>query len=552
MIYKAPNIYEGQILSAELHLNGFVRAVNHTYGCFFGVDSLWFGHNTHYYHDQENHILVYNRTKLRHFGDTWYLWVTIELKDNNSNPNPEDNLIVEYDYAQVPVIEKVVEGKYVHIKYDNNPSQVHRGKEVSVMIYSNEDDSIDNDAIVYPPYELNDADTTIPLFDFISGTPTIDDWNDLTKAVNNVLAVQATVNPAFLATKWGDDLADPFDTVRYSQVKHNDFLLVNYQVRWPDRQPDPAHDYAGSNLDIKFSVNDSFAFHHGVYLTIHQGADPIRSSAKIYASVGDLCRINSKSGVITEINKLGDYDYEFVVDWDDGPPDIVQIMDSFTVWSPVNKIDIKIRQSELEGEYRPFNNYTVLVDLNTFGLSQGETYTVSFNARKTTPPIAHPQSGETIVGFIGESSDIVSGDPVIGWMKMEEWKHLDPVPGSGDKAINNIVENIRLLQSVKIRQRAITRRREHIDSHWDLCVNHRYRWLGVIVLPDDDGKLPDSKIIYHNGKEWVEEKISYSGEEATEKIEYIDLSEFVGLMDQGFYVLKKVNYAYELDFIAEV
>ena len=514
------------------------------------MDSLWYGANTHSYHDAIANEYIYHRVKLRHFSETWYLWITLELKEHSSTPTPEDYLIVEYDGQAVSIAERIVEGKYTHLRYANNPASVPPGSEIEVKIYTVDDD-IDNDAVVYPPYELDSVNTIVPLFDFISGTPTIGDWNDLTKAINNILDVQASVNPAFLATHWVNDLLEGFDFVRYSQKKHNDFVFVNYQVRWPERQPDPANPYEGSNYDIKFTVNDSKLFHHGVYLTRHQGTDVVHSSAQIYAEVGDKCKINGKTGIVAGITKVGEYDYEFDVTWDTTPPDIIQIMDAFEVWSPIEFYDIKVRKTELEGEYRPFTDYSTLVSLSGL-VNQGDTYTMYVSARRTTPPDSIPKEGELIIGFIGEAADVITGAPVTGWSKMVEWKHLDPVPGTGDKAINNIVENIRMLQEVTIRQRAVTRRRTAIASQFDLCVNHRYRWLGIIVYPDDEGKLPDSKIVYHNGQEWVEENITYSEDNNSEKIEYIDLTEYPKIIDQGFYVLKNVNHAYELDFIAEV
>jgi len=156
-----------------------------------------------------------------------------------------------------------------------------------------------------------------------------------------------------------------------------------------------------------------------------------------------------------------------------------------------------------------------------------------------------------IVGFIGESVNIVSGAPEPGWLQMAEWTHLDVVPGEGNQAINNIVQNIRNLQELSIFQSSITRLRDNVSNHFDLCLNHRYRWLGIIVEEDDDGELPEPVLWYHDGADWVEESLTYDQENLGE-FEYIDLTQYPKLTEGTFYTLKNVNYAYELDFVAEL
>jgi len=400
-------------------------------------------------------------------------------------------------------------------------------------------------------YQEKKKDYGLPptsIHDFLTGTPTRLDWQNLSKVTNELLEKIFISNEAFLAIQKEGEFGDT-DAIKYKNTRRSRYSFFNYQINWPEIHENLATDY-----DVLCEVNDEQVFHHATFVASYEGVDPIRCWSEMNAAVNDRVKINSAEGVITSIVHHEDVtgNYSYFINWDTSPPDFVQGWDRLQIRSPYEHIDINVRPSEGAGEYgAAFSNYNILIDLVKFNIAQGDTYVFNFTTDQYTPSNRDTDDGDLIVGFIGESVNIVSGAPEPGWLQMAEWTHLDVVPGEGNQAINNIVQNIRNLQELSIFQSSITRLRDNVSNHFDLCLNHKYRWLGIIVEEDDDGELPEPVLWYHDGADWVEESLTYDQENLGE-FEYIDLTQYPKLTEGTFYTLKNVNYAYELDFVAEL
>lgn len=536
MTQTAPNFYSEQIVSAEIHMNELGRSVNSAYGSLHGFTPAVYAPVGYYGYEDSKYI--YSDTFIHHYDAAWYLWVTVEYKGTGT-PDPESDLLVYAETSstsgliQVYSTEMITEGDFRHLRYLNTPASIEDGFEFRVKIVSSTD--VNEDYWVHQPYEAPVISTPTTLHDFLTGSPTQTDWQNLSDAANGLLDLQSSTNNAFLSVKREYDSNE-----RYSAVKRNKYLYINYQVWWPERrrfQPEP--DF-GADFDTRCTIDGNVVFHRGTYLTKNEQLHPeVYCWNKLYAQVGDRCSLNGESGEITGIAAISG-GWAFTVTWDVAAPTVVQYMERFKVWTSMTDLGNNVRPNEGR------ENVEQLVDLNALGISQNDAYSIQFDTEHDVPSPIDGQPGRVLIGYLGESVNVITGSPEPGWEKMAQWEHLDVVPGTGDKAINNIVENIRNLQEIKVIQSSATRYRAD-TYHFDLCFNHRHRWLAIIAEQKDDGTPESAEICFNTGSEFVTESLTY--DEDSEGFEYIDLTQFPLLLEGGFYTLTNVEYAYEVDSI---
>ena len=514
---RAPR-FGRELLSAELQVNVLQDMVSRLFGSAYLSGSAKMRHDTGYFqYENEAGSLVWRRLAayiIRKAG--WQLRLPLELVGGESQ---EFALLVLANGAwqELTPIGTSTDGPLTIYHYDLT------GVPVSDFDYRLAVDTPDEHyPRVYAPYEYPVDYAPIPLLDFLPGDhPSIDDWNDVSDEVN-ALSEMIVSGHAFIAAA-----VEGTANRKYSLSHYSNNLLWAINIYWPyyvNDFVDPSNNVLTTS-SIELLLNGQRIGHTGVLILAHQIGDPpppidieVLHSGGFHS--GD--QIVSGDTVIT----IGAVDGNILRNCTWTGSLVAQQYDR--LFGYMNNIPDHIIPPP------GFNasQWQKTISITSFGFVDGESYFVDVAVEN----YQHEGAGEVRCD-VGAVSEIQRSDDPVTWSAMQRWQHGDLVPGSGDKALNNIIQNIRHLQGYRLRQNSGERLR---SVHLHYTIRHHWYMLAYIAYGDGDPEL-----MYWLDGEWVSYKLKSSGDDLI--WHFLDIAKTIpALLPHQFYIVKGVDWALEI------
>ena len=500
---KAPTIRHHAILSARLVLNTWQNLVALLYSIILSTSNTLFMSNS----DQYSDGII--KTFLIHKPGMSMVLPTKDQDSTGLNVYVNGTLVSPYK-------DEIVDSmRFVYFAIDDAlPSYTVRVTASSLV------------GSVGTPFEKKDSETTYkPLEDFNAGTPTIEQWNDVSSAINEQIDSRTKVyNHSPFSVRNLVDAQFNWPRHIFGAQKHrtND-LIATMKVHWPVHLFDEiGGNHRLASAGIKF------------YATTHSGTtvafDAISSSpitAQFVANAGDVLDIEVMNKMYMQVgDKIGDIRYNDVfgtitaingnvltISFEKSVTKIIySILSTIPVASKSHSVETNSNTNLKEGafEWKPKLPVSAIpygqmcfwnVDWD-IEVHQGDTYDYSI-----------------ILEFAGEIGNNMNSD----MLPMQPFDKGDPVPGNGAKSINTIIQNIRLIQSKENWNFGA----EHLSSnrilnytikniHPTLAFKLDYETSG------DDVTIKQPYVMFYDGIEWKRQNIKYDSS-AIDTVQYMDI-----------------------------
>jgi hypothetical protein len=568
---KAPAIKKPMALSAYLILNVWQTLASLIHYLLFGTASSGlFSRKQQNYHNPDDgdfsiHALLFHRNEHQLCIVSDITDITDHVKINDVVVNPDSNSGNKYYYVLPPEIK------------NNQPYYVKMGswsnKTLNPWPYA--------DFFVAQPYEVPSSHImgpSINLNDFLSGTPTVKEWNDVSDALN-AMDLSEFVNTENLGVIYNltNSLTDVDNVEEVKTITHithgyND-LYARFMVGWPklggtsigdpnDEENPPRFGYREIyTMSVKLKIKDTSG--NEVYswrtsLTQTRNFDTINllpgegdinvevQSIREF-DIGDTVQIkNCLHTTFTITNLSGnDSNAQMNLHYNNTGTEESHIFNRSPLESipdaTYNNSGLQIYPHEtVDGNER---HYQIKFPTDSFAVDS--VYDVEFDLvyRRKSGGGFDPYNQKTTLYYIGEYKR-GDGSDSFDLLAMIPFEKCDKIPGeTQEKSINQIILNIRRLQNAFNSYNG-TKSNDGCDSINDVYEGHigvhKYDYWAIQGEEDGDTK---AQVKYWNGVEWIEDELSYS-----QDLEYYKISDkFPNMVKNNFYYIKGPVFATEVD-----
>ena len=515
---RAPR-FGRELLSAELQVNVLQDMVSRLFGGAYLSGSAKLRHDTGYFRYVDDSLsLVWRRLSayiIRKAG--WELRLPLELVYAESE---EFTLLVVANgvWQELTPVGTSTDGPLTIYHYDLT------GVPIPDFDYRLAVDTPDEHyPRVYAPYEYPVDYTPAPLLDFLPGDqPSINDWNDVSNEVN-ALSEMIVSSHAFIAAAIEGTASNEYTLSHYSNN-----LMWSFNIYWPyyvNDFFDPSRNVLTTS-SIEILLNGQRIGHTGVLILAHQlGDPPVPYDIEVFHSGGFHSGDQVVSGdtVIT----IGTVDGNILRDCTWTGSLVAQQYDR--LFGYMNNLPDHVIPPPSDNA----SQWQESVPITSFGLGEGESYFVEVSV------INYQHEGEGVVKCdVGFISEIQHADDPVTWLAMQHWQHGDLVPGSGDKALNNVIRNIRHMQGYRLRQNSGERLR---SVHLHYTILHHWYLLAYIAYGEE--KKPE--IMYWSNGQWASYSLKSSDDEF--RWYFLDIAKTIpALLPNQFYIIKDVDWALEI------
>jgi len=415
---------------------------------------------------------------------------------------------------------------------------------------------------------------TYQLNDFTSGTPTVEEWDDVSTVIN-AMDMPDTIETIPLSNMRdyvaGLTDVDNVETVaQYPIITHGyDDLHIRFMLAYPVELNADRVIYTmlfeaqinNSDGDTVYRWHNALSQIRNDKIDIPTGTGDINNIG-IQSSrgfeIGDKIQIEDVYDTELTITALSGADNEAIMSlhYDNSSGNVQYIWNN----KPFNTIsdDTYYNDSlKIHDNDAPSNEQHFHIVYPTDSFVDGEKYNVTLKLtfRRHSGSTLDPYGHQAIVYFVGEYERY--GQPQsFGLLPMTPFEECDPIPGLDDKSINAIIQNVRKLQSVKgfsnVPGNASSEACYHPYDNGNRC--NCTGMLGIRKLshlayngrPDSNEK---ATIHYWDGTQWKSEELSSS-----ETLTIIDLKKkFPSMIAGNFYYIEgNIMYAFEVSDTIEL
>jgi hypothetical protein len=392
------------------------------------------------------------------------------------------------------------------------------------------------------------------LHDFLSGTPTVGEWNEVSEAINALNPLEfRNAQKMFLGYDLQNDIFDSDNpenvTARIRIVHGYSDLLVRLSYKWPTLNNVREIYFANYSVFI-YDTDDVLQYKWRASATQVRGeatfptgnhTTTVKVNGSSYFSAGDTIGISTPTSgqIIGAISSIGQDEYGdpiFNITYNNtSGSDITTVRGQpiFLISDDTYYDNTFVIYPDTSGE-----DIQILFPTNTF--TSGEQYdvVVQWNYRRKSGSENDPYGEDARMYYVGELINSTYDENDL--LPMTPFEACDPIPGdpaTPEKTIHRIIENLNLVSAGSSSNMSLST--ERTDTDFPVLVGvHRYGYLAYV----SEG---DVTLKYWDNIEWKTATFtSTSG-----KVKYARLSSNApGILDGNFMYITGAQYACEVDY----